>query len=723
MKEKKKTRVLAIFFISMIVFTFLSRAADSITVAKVAVAKIEQGTVSYTLNGTGVVKEQKERKIRAEDGYVIKKLGIKKGDKIEKGQLLFVYDLKTLEEKKKVMEKEEEKLKLEYEKAKLGNVSTTNQTEIEQLLLEKRYAEEDLEAAKNAVEQVKEEIEKKKQIEQEDAEKEYKQKEKEIEKEQKEVQREIESSIQAIEQEIKKQEVEKKNAERAIRDAQNELEALDKPIKKVDALIQAYVKAMESNQEVAIEKAKNDIFDYYYDGKYKEYIDELEKAEHTLQRIQEDEQDMEKNYEKNINYWDQYDPDINIVKAYEQQLQNREEERKKYKREIEDIQKTIKNLKEKEEALTNVLSDYQYALKNYFVESDIESAYHRVLTVLKVEKVEDSEYEKAETTLKRAKEDRDILVEQGKEKIVSLEQQKELLEEKQKEIQEKKIELEKEQLVKEKGMDTYEKELTAAEEEVKNKERALESAKLQIEKAKEAKSNSAKQEHMEEKVEQLNVAGILLDLKEKKAQKEEIEGLLKKEGKVTSQIKGEIKEITFEEGSTITTQDSISVIMEGYELSASASEEQIKHFNSGDEIMVSLDERNKLTLAIGVIEKADKDNMCNFTIELPQEEEKIALGDSLNYEAIKKSGFYRQCVNINAIRQDTYGTYVLILENKNSVLGESLVAVKREVTILEKDTRKAAIESQITEEQDIVIGSNKNIEEGDRVRMDGSVSK
>lgn len=716
MKEKKKTRLLAIFFISMIVFTFLSRVADSITIAKVVAAKIEQGSVSYTLNGTGTVKEQKERKIRAEDGYMIKRLEVKKGDKIEKGQLLFIYDLKNLEEKKKAIEKEEEKLKLEYEKAKLGSAATTNQTEMEQLLLEKRYAEEDLETAKNAVKQVEEEIEKKKQTEQENVEKEYKQKEKDIEKELKEVQREIESSIQSIEEEITKQEVEKKNAERTIRDARNELEALDKPIKKVDALIQAYIRAMDSNQELTLEKAKNDIFDYYYNGKYKEHIEELEKAENTLKRIQEDEQDMEKNYERNINHWDQYDSDINVVKAYEQQIQNREEERKKYKREIEDTQKTIENLKEKEEALTKVLNDYQYALKNYFVESDIDSAYNRVLKVLKVEKVEESEYEKAETTLKRAKEDKDILVEQGKQKIASLEQQKGLLEEKQKEIQEKKIELEKEQLAKGKGIDTYEKELTAAKEDVKNKERALESAKLQIKKAKETKANSIQQENMEEKVEQLNLAGILLDIKEKKAQKEKIEELLKKEGKVTSQIKGEIKEITFEEGSTINTQDSISVILEGYELSASASEEQIKHFNSGDEIIISLDERNKLTLAIGVIEKVDKDGMCSFTVELPQEEE-IAIGDSLNYSAVKKSGFYHQCININAIRQDEYGTYVLILESKNGVLGESLVTTKREVTILEKDTSKAAIESQLTEEQEIVIGSNKNIEEGDRVRL------
>lgn len=716
MKEKKKTRLLAIFFISMIVFTFLLRVADSITIAKVVAAKIEQGSVSYTLNGTGTVKEQKERKIRAEDGYMIKRLKVKKGDKIEKGQLLFIYDLKNLEEKKKAIEKEEEKLKLEYEKAKLGSAATTNQTEMEQLLLEKRYAEEDLETAKNAVKQVEEEIEKKKQTEQENVEKEYKQKEKDIEKELKEVQREIESSIQSIEEEITKQEVEKKNAERTIRDARNELEALDRPIKKVDTLIQAYIRAMDSNQELTLEKAKNDIFDYYYNGKYKEHIEELEKAENTLKRIQEDEQDMEKNYERNINHWDQYDSDINVVKAYEQQIQNREEERKKYKREIEDTQKTIENLKEKEEALTKVLNDYQYALKNYFVESDIDSAYNRVLKVLKVEKVEESEYEKAETTLKRAKEDKDILVEQGKQKIASLEQQKGLLEEKQKEIQEKKIELEKEQLAKEKGIDTYEKELTAAKEDVKSKERALESAKLQIKKAKETKANSIQQENMEEKVEQLNLAGILLDIKEKKAQKEKIEELLKKEGKVTSQIKGEIKEITFEEGSTISTQDSISVILEGYELSASASEEQIKHFNSGDEIIISLDERNKLTLAIGVIEKVDKDGMCSFTVELPQEEE-IEIGDSLNYSAIKKSGFYHQCININAIRQDEYGTYVLILESKNGVLGESLVTTKREVTILEKDTNKAAIESQLTEEQEIVIGSNKNIEEGDRVRL------
>lgn len=708
MNEKKKVRLLVIFFISMIIFTLLSRAADAITIAKVVVAKVEKGIITYELKGTGTVKEANEKKIRTEDGYKIKKLYVEQGNKIEVGDLLFVYDLKNLQDKKKLLEKEEEKLKLEYEKRKLGSTGSDNQIEMKQLLLDLQYAKEDLEQVQGSIDLIKSETQEKKQLEQAEWEKNYKEIKKNIDK--------IKKSIKEAKRNF---ELEEKEANRRIKDAQVALDALDQSTREIDIILEAYKKAVENGSEQAKEKARHNLFDIYYKEAYEAHVDELEKAETTLERLLEDEKDMEEWYEKNINDWDQYDPDL--VKAYEQQVKNREEERKKYKRQKEDLQKTIAHLKEQDEKLMTLLNQYQDVLMNDPIKSNVESIYNKILELLKIEKIEDSEYEKAYTTLERAKEDKEILETKWKEEVVYLEEEMKAVEETKQETEEKIAQLEEEQLAIKEGRYGFEKELAQVEEEIKNKERALEKIELQIEQTKETKQNTLEQEREAQKIEQLNLAGILLDLEEKKEEIQQTNDLLKEGGKIYSKIQGEVKELSFEEGATVSSQDYITIIIEGYELSASASREELKYFQVGDEIEVKLEEEKQIKATISEIEKTDQNGICTFTIDLPEEDFKM--GDILSYSTQKKSANYPKCIDINAIRQDEYGTYVLILQKKNGILGEEIVTTKRNVTILERDTKKAAIDSQITEDQEIVIGSNKNIEEGDRVRMNESGSK
>jgi hypothetical protein len=61
--------------------------------------------------------------------------------------------------------------------------------------------------------------------------------------------------------------------------------------------------------------------------------------------------------------------------------------------------------------------------------------------------------------------------------------------------------------------------------------------------------------------------------------------------------------------------------------------------------------------------------------------------------------------------------YVLAVTESNTSLGNELTAYRINVMVLEKDYRTAAVEAPISPEDNIIISSNKNIEEGDRVRI------
>jgi len=59
----------------------------------------------------------------------------------------------------------------------------------------------------------------------------------------------------------------------------------------------------------------------------------------------------------------------------------------------------------------------------------------------------------------------------------------------------------------------------------------------------------------------------------------------------------------------------------------------------------------------------------------------------------------------------------LIVSQKEGILGNELQATRLDVTVIDKDTSTAAVEGAITYEDQIIIGSNKDITQGDRIRV------
>ena len=60
--------------------------------------------------------------------------------------------------------------------------------------------------------------------------------------------------------------------------------------------------------------------------------------------------------------------------------------------------------------------------------------------------------------------------------------------------------------------------------------------------------------------------------------------------------------------------------------------------------------------------------------------------------------------------------YIFILDEKNTVLGVETVVRRVDVEVIEQNDHYAAVEGPISEEQRIVCSSNRELNEGDRVR-------
>ncbi|KAI4440711.1 hypothetical protein C824_003210 [Schaedlerella arabinosiphila] len=78
---------------------------------------------------------------------------------------------------------------------------------------------------------------------------------------------------------------------------------------------------------------------------------------------------------------------------------------------------------------------------------------------------------------------------------------------------------------------------------------------------------------------------------------------------------------------------------------------------------------------------------------------------------------YEQLIPLTALREDSTGAYCLILSEEKNMLGRVQTARRVPVTVLEKDAQKAAVTSTLQGTDQIIVSSEKFVEEGDRVRI------
>lgn len=96
----------------------------------------------------------------------------------------------------------------------------------------------------------------------------------------------------------------------------------------------------------------------------------------------------------------------------------------------------------------------------------------------------------------------------------------------------------------------------------------------------------------------------------------------------------------------------------------------------------------------------------------------LSWGTQVSYSIHKQSNSsYEMLIPLSAVRQDSQGTYCLIAEARDTVLGTEYQAVRINITVEDKDSTQAAVTGNLGQEDLIISGSTKDITEGDKVRL------
>ncbi len=304
----------------------------------------------------------------------------------------------------------------------------------------------------------------------------------------------------------------------------------------------------------------------------------------------------------------------------------------------------------------------------------------------------------------------------------------------------------------ENGTYDYKKELASGEQAKKTAEKsveaaqaALEDAKEELEEAKEA-VNEAEQEVTEqekelqetknevaaesgEKAKELEDSRQLSreklnnleeQMKEKKQKKKELELLIKEEGIYRSEIAGTITRCSLEAGTTYAGGAAAFRIGTGRLVyQAQIDKEAEGRIEAGDEVVLTFSGKSKgITVPVLNLTQRVKDGeeILELTAELPEDGEGYRAGRQANYTLEKRSDYYNCCIPLGALRENNDGHFVLVLRERDRILGKEQYVIQVPVELLAVDGSSAAIEGGISEQDEVITSSSRTLSEGDRIR-------
>ena len=267
--------------------------------------------------------------------------------------------------------------------------------------------------------------------------------------------------------------------------------------------------------------------------------------------------------------------------------------------------------------------------------------------------------------------------------------------------------------------------LTAAYQDLDDKNQQYTTNQLAVETAQETLEDLIFELSEQKKADDKTAASESLNLKDQQkkiARQRDIVESLRVESvnrEVLASTSGQISSIQASAGKEIMAGESLAVIEvvdRGYTLQFSVTNEQAQKVRVGDPAEISnyywgAQVKASLTQIVNDPANPGKSKLLVFTLEGD-----VSAGENLTISIGEKSANFDAIVPASALRNDTNGTFVLVVLAKNTPLGNRYTATRVDVTVLAQDDTKAAV-SGLSYGDFVITTSSRPIETGMQVKM------
>lgn len=189
---------------------------------------------------------------------------------------------------------------------------------------------------------------------------------------------------------------------------------------------------------------------------------------------------------------------------------------------------------------------------------------------------------------------------------------------------------------------------------------------------------------------------------------------------IEAPVAGMVSSITKTAGETTTPDEALATMQpegKGYTMSFSVTNEQAKKVSVGEVAELQnawyYDEvKATLTGIRPDTENPGQKKLLTFTVD-----GNVQAGQSISLSIGQKSANYDFIVPNSAVREDNNGKFILIVEVRNSPLGNRYVATRVDVEVLAADDINTAISAALYGHEYVITTATKPVEAGKQVRL------
>lgn len=189
---------------------------------------------------------------------------------------------------------------------------------------------------------------------------------------------------------------------------------------------------------------------------------------------------------------------------------------------------------------------------------------------------------------------------------------------------------------------------------------------------------------------------------------------------VTADVSGTVTAINVTAGNTTSAATPVAVLQpegKGYTMSFTVTNEQAKRLSVGDKAdLVNAWRYDDVEVTLSSI-KPDKTNPGQNKLLTFDVTGSVTAGQTLNVSVGQKSANFDLIVPNSAIREDSNGKFILIVESKSSPLGNRYIATRVDIEVLASDDTQSAISGGLYGYEYVITTSTKPVEAGKQVRL------
>ena len=280
-----------------------------------------------------------------------------------------------------------------------------------------------------------------------------------------------------------------------------------------------------------------------------------------------------------------------------------------------------------------------------------------------------------------------------------------------------------------KAVETADKDLgemhNAREELLKAIGRTIEDADKALKKAREDVARQIKTDLISAETKKLDNAAAEAELEKVKKNIERLQKLTDTKGIITAPITGIVSEITASEGASIAEGAVIARIAasdKSMKIIATVTAEEAKQLKVGLDAELYSD-RMWASGKVAEIRRASGtggqtgQTMYEVHIGINPDQGEFYIGDSVRITIRQTSQRYNTIIPLSALREDTDGKFVFILEEQSGALGTKQIVRRVDVSVQESNSTQAAVSGAFSEWEKLVDRGDRELKNGDRVRI------